>query len=315
MAATKIADIIVPEVFNPYVVERTAELTSFYTGGIVQRDASMDVLASQGGTLINMPFYKDLAGADEILSDTVALTVNNITTAQDKAALHLRGKAWGVNDLAKALSGDDPMGAIGNLVAEYWARRNQETLFSTVAGVFADNTANDAADMTEGALGVYSQAKILDAVQTMGDSGSKVTAIAMHSAVATLLKKAKVIETEQRTGDSVAIPRIDDLRVIINDSLPNAAGTYTSYLFGEGAIAYGMGGAPVPTEMDRDALLGEDILINRQHFILHPRGVAFQSAAVAGAAPTNVELEDATNWDRVYDRKNVRLASVTGTLV
>jgi len=313
MAATKIADIIVPEVFNPYVVERTAELTSFYTGGIVQRDPSMDVLASSGGTSINMPFYKDLDGDDEVLSDSVALTVNNINTAQDKAALHLRGKAWGVNDLAKALSGDDPMAAIGDLVAEFWARRNQAALFSTMAGVFAA----EAAGANEMAItaGVYDQAAILDAVQTLGDSGSKVTAIAMPSAVVTLLKKAKVIETEQRTGDSVAIPRIDDLTVITNDNLPNTAGAYTSYLFGEGAIGFGIGGAPVPTEMDRDSLLGEDILVNRQHFVLHPRGVAFQGASVAGAAPTNVELENAANWSRVYDRKNVRLASVTGTLV
>jgi len=315
MAATKIANIIVPEVFNQYVIERTAELTNFYLGGIVSPDAQMDVLASQGGSLINMPFYTDLVGDDEVLSDQTALTVNNIATSQDKAALLMRGKAWGVNDLAKALSGDDPMAAIGNLVAEYWARRNQEILFSTLAGVFADNAANAGGDMTEGAVGAYSQDKLLDAIQTMGDSGSKITAVAMHSAVANLFKKAKVIETEQRTGDSVAIPRIDDVRVIVNDSLPEAAGSYTSYLFGEGAIAFGQGGAPVPTETDRDSLAGEDILINRQHSILHPRGVAFQSAAVAGSSPTNAELADATNWSRVYERKNVRLASVTGTLV
>ena len=78
MADTKISDIIVPEVFNPYVVERTAELTAFLTGGIVTADAAFNALASQGGTTINMPFYTDLTGESEILSDSSALTVNNV---------------------------------------------------------------------------------------------------------------------------------------------------------------------------------------------------------------------------------------------
>lgn len=48
----------------------------------------------------------------------------------------MRGKAWRTNDLAKALSADDPMRAIGDLVAAYWARRQQATLLSTLKGVF-----------------------------------------------------------------------------------------------------------------------------------------------------------------------------------
>ena len=31
----------------------------------------------------------------------------------------------GANDLSKALSGDDPLGAIADLVADYWAREFQ----------------------------------------------------------------------------------------------------------------------------------------------------------------------------------------------
>ena len=52
----------------------------------------------------------------------------------------MRGKAWSTNDLAKALSGDDPMAAIGDLVAGYWARRRQTLLFSMLKGVFAANS-------------------------------------------------------------------------------------------------------------------------------------------------------------------------------
>jgi len=133
---TIINDVIVPEVFNPYVIQRTAELSAFYQSGIIARNNELDRLASSGGKLINMPFWEDLSGDDEVLSDTGALTVGKIESEQDVAALLTRGRAWSVNDLAKALSGDDPMAAIGDLVAAYWARRFQVTLIKTLDGVF-----------------------------------------------------------------------------------------------------------------------------------------------------------------------------------
>lgn len=124
--STKIADVIVPEVFNPYVIERTAELSALVKCGIIVKDKELDALALAGGRLINMPYWKDLNGDDEVLDDNGALTPGKITAGQDVAALLMRGKAWSVNDLATALSGDDPMKAIGDLVAEYWARQRQK---------------------------------------------------------------------------------------------------------------------------------------------------------------------------------------------
>jgi hypothetical protein len=37
-------------------------------------------------------------------------------------------------------------------------------------------------------------------------------------------------------------------------------------------------------------------------------GYAFNSAAVAGTSPTVAELQDVTNWTRVYERKAVSIA-------
>lgn len=325
MAATKIADVIVPEVFNPYVVERTAELSQLFMGDIISTDPQLDALASRGGKLIQMPFWKDLTGDDEVLSDSSALTVNNIGSDKDQAALIARGKAWGVNDLAEALAGDDPMAMAANVVADYWFRRQQAVLISSLTGVFADNVANDSGDMVidiaiedgdnAAAANKISQDAIIDAGGTMGDAQTKLTGVAMHSTIYNQLRKAKVIEYQQRTGDSTKIPMIDDLRVIVDDGCPVVAGgtsgfKHTCYLFGMGAIGLGNGSAPVPTETDRDSLAGEDILINRRHYLLHPRGVQFTNSSVAGATPSNTEFAAAGNWDRVYERKNVRLASL-----
>ena len=92
-AKTKIEDVIVPEVFNSYVIERTAELSALYQSGIVVKDLELDALATLGGKLINMPFWQDLTGEDEVLSDTDSLETDKITASQDVAALLMRGKS------------------------------------------------------------------------------------------------------------------------------------------------------------------------------------------------------------------------------
>ena len=319
---TVITDVIVPAVFNPYVIERTAELSAFYQSGIIARNPELDRLASSGGKLVNMPFWEDLTGADEVLSDKTALTVGKITAAQDVAALLARGRAWSVNDLAKALSGDDPMAAIGDLVAAYWARRFQAILIKTLDGVFGNNatemntnqhdiSSNPAAKDDD----VISAKTAVDAIYKLGDNADKLTGFAMHSATVAKLAKDDLIEYIKPSEGAAEVPYFLGKRVVVDDGLPNADGVYTTYIFGAGAFGWGEGGAPVPTETARDALSGDDILVNRRHFILHPRGVAFQNKQVSGPTPSNTELATYQNWKRVYEAKNVRIVQFKHKLV
>lgn len=310
---TRIADVIVPEVFNPYVIERTAELSALYQSGIISTSPELNKLASSGGRLLNMPYWHDLTGDDEVLSDSTPLTPDKITAGQDIAVLHLRGKAWAANDLAKALSGDDPMGAIGTLVAAYWARQWQKLLIASLKGVFSSpSMESNIHDISAEADGSFDAETFIDATHKLGDAESRLTALAVHSTTYASMRKQDLIEFI-RDSQNQDIPTYMGKRVIVDDGMPVEDGesgkVYTTYIFGDGAIGYGEGGAPVPTETDRDSLQGDDILINRRHFILHPRGVKFTDAEVAGAAPTNTELSNADNWNRVYEPKNVRIVA------
>ncbi|MBN3409948.1 coat protein [Clostridium botulinum] len=306
--STKISDIIVPEVFNPYVVQETNRLDAFVQSGIIASDPELDVLATSGGVIVNMPYWNDLEGDSEELSDNGSLTVNKITAGQDRARLHMRGKAWGVNDLAKALSGDDPMGVIGQKVAKFWVGERSKILFKSLAGIqtTASSNVHDISALT-GAEAIISVGTALDAKQKLGDNASKLTGIAMHSAVYTKLQKNNEIEFVPDSETKVQIPYYLGYRVIVDDQCPNNAGTYTTYLFGQGAFGLGNGAAPVPTETDRDSLAGEDVLINRQHFLLHPRGIKWTETAVTGKTPTFAEIATADNWSKVYDTKNIRI--------
>lgn len=310
--STKIADVIVPEVFNPYVIERTAELSALVKCGIIVKDKELDSLALAGGRLINMPYWKDLNGDDEVLDDSGALTPGKITAGQDVAALLMRGKAWSVNDLATALSGDDPMKAIGDLVAEYWARQRQKTLLAVLKGVFASSTmSGNVHDISslEGDLAKINGTSFIDAKTKLGDASDKLTAVAMHSTVFAELEKQNLIQYIPNSQGVVDFPSYLGRKVIVDDGCPKDGDVYTTYLFGQGAIGEGNGAAPVPTETDRDSLAGEDILINRQHFLLHPRGVKFTDSSVAKKSPSNAELADQANWSRVYENKNIRIVA------
>ena len=145
----------------------------------------------------------------------------------------------------------------------------------------------------------------LDALQLMGDAKDKLTGVIMHSATETQLRKNNLIQTELDSNNR-PISLFMEKRVIIDDSCPVSDGAYTTYLFGQGAIGLGNGAAPVPTETDRDSLAGDDILINRKHYILHPRGVKWVGTS-AGSSPTNEELATGTNWQRVYEDKAIRM--------
>ncbi len=340
MAVTKIADVIVPEVFVPYVIHRTLEKSNLVQSGIVVPDPAFNILAARGGTLIQMPFWNDLSGDDEVLTDQNPLTPGAISSGKDVAVLHMRGRAWGVNDLAKALSGDDPMAAIANLVATYWVRREQALLMAILKGVFAtalasthvkDASVADAANADEANL--IGGSIVIDAATLLGDEADALTAMIMHSVPYSRLQKLNLIEWVAASqtsgtdtvpmkleaglkveGGKILVPTFLGKRVIVDDGCPKAsAGSgfkYTTYLFGPGAIARGEGNAPVPVETDRDSLAGEDYLIHRRHFLLHPRGVKYTQAAQVGEAPTNAECENGANWSRVYTPKSIRVVEL-----
>lgn len=310
MAETKIADVIVPELFTPYVINKTAKKSALWQSGIVGELDVEVAFGTKGGNTVNIPFWNDLDGESEVLSDSQALTVNNIAAGQDVAILHARGKAWGANDLAKALSGDDPLGAVGDLVADYWAREFQSFTVNSLKGVFAspsmENNTHDISAETGGAA-VIDGVSFIDASYRLGDAVDKLTAIAMHSATMAALAKQGLIETIRDADGKVLYKTFMERRVIVDDGMPVDGDVFTSFLFGQGAVGFQDVGAPAGVETDRDSLAGTDILINRRHFVLHPRGIKW--AGAMGIAPNNTGLSTNTNWERVYDPKQIRIVA------
>lgn len=317
MAGTTLTDVIVPELFTPYVVKRTMKLSALFQSGIVTNNAEFDRLASEAAPIHNMPFFEDLTGDSEVVIEGNDLTANKITSNKDVSVTLRRAMMWSATDLSASLAGSDPMAAIGDLAAGFWARDMQKELINLLTGVFAASTmANHVLDVSaaEGAGANISASVFIDALQKLGDAQGNLTAVVMHSATKSYLKKQNLITTE-RDSTSVEFEAYQGRRVIVDDGCPVSGGVYTTYLFGQGAIALGNGNPVgfVATEVDRDKKKGSgvDYLINRRTFILHPRGIAYQKASQANVeTPTREELAKATNWKRVYEDKAIRLVAI-----
>lgn len=313
--ATTLQDIINPTaLFENYVVNRTSELSAIFQSGIITRDSKFDQLASEAAQVHNMPFFTDLNGDSEDIVEGTSLTEAKIGSKMDTSTTIRRAKMWAATDLSAQLAGTDPMSAIGDLVAGFWARDHQKELLNILDGVFAATSMTDHVLDISGKTGkaaAFSGEAFIDAMQLMGDARNSLTAVVMHSATKSYLDKLNLIQTI-RQSDAVSFDTYMGRRVIVDDSCPAAGGNYTTYLFGEGAIAYGVGSPVglVPVEVDRDKRKGSGVnyLISRKAFIMHPRGVAWKNKTRAHAeSVSRTELKDAGNWERVYEPKQIRI--------
>ncbi len=325
---TQLKDIIVPELFDPYVIHRTRELSALFQSGIAVSNPEFDRLASEAAPIHSMPFFEDLTGDSEPILEGEELTAKQIRSNKDVSTTIRRANMWAATDLAAALSGIDPMKAVGDLVAGFWARDTQKELIAVLKGVFGTYTSQEEEEtgvtpMADHILDItgassdaakrFSASAFIDALQLLGDAQGDLTGVVMDSATKVYLKKQNLIEN-QRDSDSVEFSTYQDRRVIVDDGCPVEDGVHTAYIFGQGAIAYGVGSPVgfVATETARDGkkASGVDYLISRRTFILHPRGVKWTNAAREHIeTPTRAELENAVNWQRVYEPKQVRMVA------
>ena len=324
MPVTQIQDKIVPEIFTPYVIKRTMELSNFVQSGVMEFDSRLNEFLSGGGITINMPSSNDLSNEDENISNDDPAdksTPSKITAGQEVAVRLSRNMSWSNMDLASALSGDNSMDTIASLVVGYWLRRQQKAVLATLSGVVADNVANDAGDYVRDVTGLagdaslFSPGAFLDASQTLGDADESVGIVACHSLVRNRMRILNLIDDIPDARGEVIIPTYLGKRLIVDDSLFTGSGAtleFQTYLFGPGLIQAGMGVPEVPTGIDRDESAGngsgQSTLHSRLEWCFHPKGHAYIGAASQGG-PTNAVLATAASWDRVSpERKQIPLA-------
>ena len=345
--ATVRNDVIIPEIFTPYLIEATTVRNSFLTSGVVTALDALNI--GEGGDKVTIPNWKaDLSGDAERLTDSTSLTPGKITADKQVGVVLHRGRAWESRDLARLAAGSDPMGAIGAKVADYIANQQQKDLIATLKGVFgnlgsSNSTAAfaalsvDASGSGETNLGPR---QIAAAEAILLEDAERLGAIVVHPRVYADLKERKAIDfvtaSDARVtagtnsaanltalnafGGSVAaaytastqIPYYMGMRVIRSKDVPtDGSGSttkYACYVMATGAVGTGQQAA-LRSEVDRDILAKSDAMSVDWHNVYHPLGARW----VGGVNPTTDDLATAANWEKVFETENIGIVRITVT--
>ena len=346
MAVTR-GDVIIPEVFTPYLTEATTVRNSFLTSGVVTALDALNV--NEGGDKVTIPNWKaDLSGDAERLTDNTSLTPGKITADKQIGVVLHRGRAWESRDLSRLAAGSDPMSAIGSKVADYIANQQQKDLIASLSGVFgalgSSNSGAAFAALTVDAGGsgetVLGPRQIAAAEVILEEDADRLAAIVMHPNVYADLKERKAIDfvaaTDARVtastiaagsitalnafGGSVAaayassmtVPYYMGMRVIRSKSVPTS-GTgsstkYACYIMAPGAVGTGQQ-AGLRSEVDRDILAKSDAMSVDWHNVYHPLG----SRYIGPVNPLTTDLSTAANWEKVFETVNLGIVRVTVT--
>jgi hypothetical protein len=316
MAATRLTNVIVPEVFTPYTVQRTAEVSNLLNSGIVTTSPQLNSLASGGGATFNLPFFNDLSGDSEVIEDNTSLTVNNLTTERQIGVALNRARSWGASFLAQYVSGEDPMRVVGDLVAEYWAREEQKIVLKILTALFASSGPINTTHFNNQEASALTNTMLIDTIAKIGDAYDKLSTIVCHSQIYHSLRKLDLVQYVSEPSNLPSqFPTYMGMNILVDDGVVTGTHssntTYHTYVFATGAFSYGTGAldAADATEVDRDSLKSEDVLINRRRYVMHPNGFKW-AGSPSGSSPTNTELATATNWTQVFENKNIPVVAL-----
>lgn len=223
------------EVFDATVREtpnlRMNEL--LHCGAIVERGEYASMLPDQkGGNFITTLIKARLSG------NTVNYDGKTNITAEERGNYSMgrivigRAQGWTEKDFVSDISGDDYSAAAGE-VAEFWDDVDQDTLLSTLKGVFAMNTGEGKKfvdvhtyDISAKEDGTFGATTLNTGMQmALGDKKANFALVIMHSRTATILENLNLLEYMKYT-DSNGIERnlplatLNGRIVLVDDTMP-----------------------------------------------------------------------------------------------
>ena len=342
--STFLNDLIIRPEFAGSVLEEFFIRSQFVQSGIVQRNTAMDMTA--GGVVVNVPFFKEFVAVEEAIDSTDVwgesgkgyLSPQRINMSNYQVPVVHRGWAAAADDISRLGSGEDPLSAIRSYIANNMAKNRQEYLLALLDAVFDDSngalagnslgdlgaaTGTASADTT--AANHISASKVIEAQNLLGERGSDLSVIAMHSAVYNQLKVQGLLTFSSpaapgTTSDIVwggggigvsntEIAYFAGMRIVVSDQLVLPKGgaatgdamKYPVYVFQPGAVQEGVQSG-LRIEADRQVLSKQDVISLDYHYLLGIPGISW-GGSVGGVFPKNSDIATATNWTLAWGHR------------
>jgi hypothetical protein len=284
-----------------------------------------------GGNYAVVPIFGRIGGTAQNYDGSTNITANKTKTYTQGRIVVGRANAWVERDFSYDITGGtDFLAQAAAQVGEYWDGVDQDTIVSTLKGIFSmsSGTANTefvtkhTYDISSAEPGTFAATTLNTAMQqALGDNKAKFALAIMHSAVATGLENLQLLEylkytDAQGVQRNLAIGTLNGRTVLVDDNMPveevaaaesvPAYSKYTTYVLGEGAFEYTDCGVKVPYENFRDPAVngGQDTLYSRQRKVFAPHGISWTDSAIL--SPTNAQLETGSKWSLANSNESTK---------
>ena len=339
--STFLNDLIIAPAFAGSVLEEFFVRSQFVSSGIIQRNTAMDLTA--GGVVCNIPFFKYHDAFEESIDSTDKwgesakgyLSPQRINMSNYQVPVVHRGWAAAADDISRLGSGEDPLAAVRSYIAANMAKHRQNYLMALLDALF-DGTAGALKANYYGDIGIATGSSSADTTSAnhltagvvigcqnlLGERGSDLSVIAMHSAVYNHIKQQGLLTFSSPAAPSVTsniewqgggvgvsnteIAFYAGMRVVVSDQLVLPKGgadagdavKYPVYIFAPGSVEEGVQSG-LRIEADRQILSKQDVLSLDYHYLLGIPGINWKGT-VGGTFPSNDDISTPANWDLAW---------------
>lgn len=319
-----------PDVFTDYIQEVDPVHTSIINSGVLRVSPDISAVLTDKNNVFTVPNYAPLSGEAKNYDGKTNNIPVDVSSNKQTGMAFRRMAAWKDQDFTRELTGADPLGDVARKVAYYQQKNNQKDLLAVVDGVLGVPDMNTHVKDISASKGSQTATEnrlsgdtFLDAAQeALGDNFDDLTMVAMHSRVYTNLLKLQLVNNIATTPGAYSRGvqfglLLNKYLVMVDDSLTTSTNdgltTYNTYLLGEGAIATARNvriDRPNYVDYDPESNGGVNKLYSKWGMALHPLGMSIDTTNIANNSPTREELGTATNWTKVWDAKNIKLAKI-----
>lgn len=315
-----LADAIIPEVFANYVLNQSMKTNRLVKSGILTNDPALGGQLLAPGDFIHMPYINDIMeGPDaQTWTDTQDISVNGLTTGEQRAFKFRQAQAFGYTDISQQVSGAPAQATISNRFSAYWNNQDQKLLFATLKGVFANTDIATAKKYEDS--GVFSARGFLATIAKLGDlQDNTFNKIVVHSSTYAEMKAQQLIETVQPANAVTPISVYNGMQIVQDDdsNLINDDGSVTSYVFANGAVGYSVANPQNAVEIEREPRHegGRTNVINRRVVTTHVLGTSVSKTFVpAGQTVTMAELAKGDTWASIVDPRHIQVVAYKAKL-
>lgn len=309
MAITMLSDVIVPEVFSPYIQEQANVTSRLIASGAVAPSAILNDFLAGGGSSVNVPSWTNPAGVtfNSSNDNPASIVVPAGISAVNQIAMRMN-QNWhvGSSTFTSALAGSNPLASVASQVAQIYNANRQNHLVAQLNGLFATGGALDS-EVADG--NVWSSDLLIQAESLFEDFTTGSGLLIVNSTTFAAMRAENLVTVIPLVDQGITVPTYLGYTVVVD----NKIGAVAAYVCRPGSILIGSGTVGVTPYADEKGGNGGGIeyLALRDEYALHVGGTSFVGAGVVN--PTAAQLSAPANWAAVSNLAHIGVKAITVT--